>query len=126
MRLPVRVEDPSLMRVRGALVRSAGDDGGGVRALLVGDVVDGQRILVVAVADVAAVVLLIRTAVDDALRIVNVSVLGGAAGSERLSRVVHVDEDEASSARAVSWRGTDGYCIVLFLVDHDVVGAADW
>lgn len=68
--LPHGIEDPTLMGVRSTDVRSARDDGTSVtEANLVGDVVDGQGVLVVAVADVTAVVFGVRAAVFDALGI---------------------------------------------------------
>jgi hypothetical protein len=58
-----------LVGVRGSDVGGARDDSAGFGAVLVGYVVDGQGVLVVAVADVAAEVLLVGAAVDDALGI---------------------------------------------------------
>lgn len=63
--LVVAVEHPALVRVRRAGVRGARDDRGRV---LVGDVVDGECVFVVAVADVPTGVAGIGTAVDEALR----------------------------------------------------------
>ena len=57
------------MGVRSSDVGGAGDDFAGVWAVLVGHVVDGQGVFVVAVADVAAEVLLVGAAVDDTLGI---------------------------------------------------------
>ena len=57
------------MGVRGSDVGGAGDDLAGVGTVLVGHVVDGQGVFVVAVADVAAEVLLVGAAVDDTLGI---------------------------------------------------------
>lgn len=56
------------------LVRGARND---VGLVLVGNIVDGQSVLVVTVADITAEVLLIRATVDKALSIVNVAVTGG-------------------------------------------------
>ena len=52
------------MRVGGAVVRGAGDDG---RGGFVGHVVDGERVFVVAVADVVAEVAGVGTTVGEAL-----------------------------------------------------------
>lgn len=125
MGLPVGVENPALMSVGGALVGSAGDDGSGLGSDLVGDIVDGERVLVVAVADVAAVVLLVGSTVDDALGVVNVAVLGRAAGAVRLGGVLHVNVDETSSAGAVAGSGADCNGIAQLLVCNDVVRTSD-
>lgn len=52
------------MGVGCTVVRGAGDDG---RVSFVGDVVDGETVFVVAVADVMTKIALVRTAVLDAL-----------------------------------------------------------
>lgn len=65
--LPHGVEDPALVGVGCADVRSARDDLSGVGAVLVGHIVDGEGVLVVAVADVTAKVLLVGSAVHNAL-----------------------------------------------------------
>lgn len=69
VRLPHRVGHPSLVSVRGSNVGGARDDLAGVGAILVGNVVYGQGVLVVTIADVTAEVLLVGAAVDDALGI---------------------------------------------------------
>lgn len=120
--LPLGVEDPALVRVRGALVRGARDDVGGV---LVRHVKDGQGVLVVAVADVTLAVGLVGTAVHEALGVVHVAVAAGAAGGVRGRGVRQVDEDEARGAAAVARLGAHGHGVVLLLVDDDVVRAAD-
>lgn len=125
MGLPVQVENPSLVRVGSTLVGCARDDGGGLRACLVGDVVDGQRVLVVAVADIAAVVFLVRASVDNALRVMHVAVLRSATFRVGLGRVVHVDEDETRRTRRRARLGTDCHCIVKLFVYHNVVGTAN-
>jgi hypothetical protein len=63
--------------VRSSLVGRAGDDGRGLASFadLVGGIVDGESILVVAVADVTTVVLLIRAAVFNTLTVVAWSVI---------------------------------------------------
>lgn len=59
MGLPHGVDDPSLVRVCRSGVRRAGDDGASVRPVLVGHIVNGQGVFVVAIADVSAIVPLI-------------------------------------------------------------------
>ncbi|GJC97587.1 hypothetical protein ColKHC_06413 [Colletotrichum higginsianum] len=78
-------------------------------------------VLVVAVADVAAKVLLVGAAVDEALGVVDVAVAGGAPGRRRLGRVAQVDEDEAGAAGAGARLGADGDGVLLLLVDDDVL-----
>lgn len=119
--LVLGVEDPALVGVRGALVRDAGDDRG-VR--LVRHVVDGQGVLVVAVADVGTLVLRVGAPVDQALGVVDVAVLGGATRRRQVLEVSQVDEDETRGARRVARLGADGDGVVLLLVGDDVVRAA--
>jgi hypothetical protein len=144
MGLPVFVGDPALVSVGGADVRSAGDDLAGADALLVGDVVNGKGVLVVAVADVTSlemvrcasdeickivtyVVLLVGSTVNNALSIVGVAVLGRATLNVRLGDVVGVDEDGATSAGVVATGAStaaESDDIVLLLVGTDSVGAS--
>lgn len=120
--LIVRIEDPALVGVGGALVASARDDGG---VSLIGDVVDREGVLVVTVADINSTVALIRAAVLEALRIVDVSILGLVAGREGLRRVGEIDEDHAALESAVAGGGADGDSVLEVGVDNDIVGAAD-
>jgi hypothetical protein len=127
MGLPVLVGDPALVSVRGAGVGSAGNDGTSADTLLVGDVVDGQGVLVVTVADITSVVLLVRTTVHDALSVVSVAILGCATLNVRLGDVISVDENGSTSTGVVA-TGTstaaksDG--VVLLLVCADSVRAS--
>lgn len=121
MRLPERVEDPTLVGVRGALVWSAGDDGGGVRSVLVGHVVDCEGILVVAVADVPSEVLRIGSSVDNALCVMDIAILRSAARSSGLRWIRHIDEDKATSTSSGTRSSADGNGVVLLLVNDNVV-----
>jgi hypothetical protein len=115
--------------------RSAGDGWNGGRKSHTG-------VFVVAVADVATLVLLVGTAVYDALGIMGVPISGGessglmdgtwdmpsirnslwcTSGAEWFRRIGHVDEDQSRSARVLSRRGSNRDGIVEFLVDDDVV-----
>ena len=126
--LPVGVENPALVGVRCTLVRSARDDGRSVEALLVGNIIDGQCVLVVAVADIAAVVLLVRSTVDDALSIVDIAVLGRATLLVRLGDVVDVDENESSSTSVIAASTattTNSNSVTLLLVGNNVVRTTD-
>ena len=145
MGLPELVGDPALVGVRGADVGSAGDDAASTDTLLVGDVVDGEGVLVVAVADVTSlkmvrcaldeiwkietyVVLFVGSAVDNALSIVGVSVLGCATLNVRLGDVVGVDEDGptgAGVAAALGCTTAESDDVVLLLIRTDSVGGSD-
>lgn len=118
--LVVGVEDPALVGVGGAGVGGAGDDGG-VGA--VSDVVDGEGVFVVAVADFLAVEAGVGTLVFQALSVVDVAVLGGAARGGWVGGVLEVDEDEAGLALRVARSSADGNGVVaLFWANDDVVG----
>jgi len=114
--LPIWVGDPALVGVRCAFVRCAGDDGGSVETLLVSDIVDRQGVLVVAVAYVAAIILLVRSAVLDALRIVNITILTSAAGAVRVGNIFDVDVDQSSSTLAVARLGANRDSVAELLV----------
>lgn len=125
--LPHRVEDPALVSVRCTDVRSTRDDLAGFGTVLVGDIVDGEGVLVVTVADIAAKVLLVGAAVNNALSIVGVAVLRRAASLVRLVGVVQVDEDRATgtgvvTANAATTANSDG--VAELLVGNDVVRTA--
>jgi hypothetical protein len=120
--LPLLVEDSTLVSVLNTLVTGDGEDGG---VGLVGDIVDGEGVLVVAVADVAADVLGVGTAVDEALGVVDVAVLLGAADAGGLGGVLQVEEDEATKAVDITGTRADRGTPLGLLVDDDVVGGAD-
>jgi hypothetical protein len=126
--LPHGVENPTLVGVGSSDVGCAGDDGTGVtEADLVGDIVDGQGVLVVAVADVTTIVLLVRSTVDNALSVVSVAVLTVATRDVRLSGIVHVDEHGSTGAGVVTagaTASTAGDGVVLLVVCDDCVCAA--
>lgn len=67
-------------------------------ALLVRNVVNRQSVFVVTIADVTAVILLVRAAIFDALSIVYVAVLVGAARAVRVGNIIDVDVDQTRSA----------------------------
>lgn len=62
--LPVQIVHPALVGKGSAFVGCARDD---LRVLLVANIVDGDGVFVVAVANVAAIVLGVRASVDDTL-----------------------------------------------------------
>jgi hypothetical protein len=119
--LVLGVEDPALVGVGGALVAGDGDELG---VLLVGDVVDGEGVLVVAVADLAALVLLVGALVDQALGVVDVAVGGRTAGGGRVGGVAEVKEDETTAALGGARAGTDDVGEARLVVGEDVVGTA--
>lgn len=108
------------MRVSSASVAGGGDDSGGG---LVGDVVDGEGVLVVTIADIATSVPCVRSAVDQALGIVDIAITRGTAGGCGVSRVRQVDEDQSRPALVRAWLGADCNGKVLLLEGDDVVGA---
>jgi hypothetical protein len=61
-----------LMRICRTFIRCVGENDWG---FLVGNIVDGERIFIVAIADFATLELLIGSMVDEALRIVYIAVL---------------------------------------------------
>ena len=67
--LPHGVENPALVGVGCTDVGSARDDLSGVGTILVGHIVDGEGVLVVAIADVTAEIFLVRSAVHNALSV---------------------------------------------------------
>lgn len=104
------------MSVGCTFVCRARDDRGSVEALLVGDIVDSQGVLVVAVANVAAIVLLVRPTVLNALCIVNITILTSAAGAIGAGNIVDVDVDQSSSTLAVARLRANGDGIAKLLV----------
>lgn len=106
------------MGVSGALVGGARDDG---RLGLIGDVVDGEGVLVVREAELLAVVLSVGASVDGALGIVGVAILSGASGVDGVLGVRDIDHVETTGAELAA-DGDDG---VGGLGAHDVVGAAE-
>lgn len=108
-------------RTASTLVRGARND---VGLVLVGDIVDGQSVFVVTVADITAEVLLIRATVDEALSIVDVTVTSGATRGGRVGGVAEVNEDQPGAAGAGTRLGADSNGVLLLLVDDDVVGGA--
>lgn len=86
-----------------------------------------QSVLVVAVADVTAKVLLVRATVDNALSIVGVAILRRAASLEGLVGVLHVNEDGPTSTGVVAAgaaTAAHGNSVAELLVGNNVVGAA--
>jgi hypothetical protein len=135
----------NLVSVGGALVRGHGDD---LRVIGVGHVVDGQSILVVAVADVATEVLGVGTLVNKALSleeghvshiplepiikpslerlayIVGVAIVGVATESLRLGWIRNVEHDGSRATRVRARLRAHREKKVLLLMDNNVVASA--
>lgn len=85
----------------------------------------GQGVLVVTVANVPAPILEIRTPVCQALSVMDVSITCGASERLGLGWVLEIDEDEAGPTSAGAGCSADGDGILLFLIDNNVVSAAN-
>jgi hypothetical protein len=104
------------MGVRSALVGCAGDDGRSVGSVLVRNIVDRESIFVVPIADVAAIVLLVRASIQHALGVVNVAVQFGAPRTVWVGDVVNIDVDQSGSAGAGARLSPDGDGISELLI----------
>lgn len=109
------------MSVRGTLVGCTRDDGRGVEAFFLCDVVNREGVFVITIANVTAIVLLIRATILDALRIVDIAVLTSAARAVWVGNVVDVDVDQSSSAFAVARLRANGNGVAKLLVLQDVL-----
>jgi len=123
--LPVAVENSTLMCVCSADIRSARDDLRGIKTSLVSHIIDGESVFVVAVADIATKVALVRTTINKTFGVVDVAILTRATRGNRLGDVTDIDEDETSSASTVARLSSNRDCISKFLVDDDIVSATD-
>ena len=123
--VPVALGPPALVHVRGAGVGQLGEDLGRGLAVLGGGVIDGDGVLVVTDADVAATVAAVRAIVGHALGIVHVAVLAGTAGGTGVCGVLEVDVLQAGAAGLVAGLGADSNGVLIVPVDDNVVGAAD-
>jgi len=122
--LVLGVKNPTLVGVCSTLVRDLGDDVGDVG--LVSHIVDGEGILVVTVADVTALVALIGSTVDNALRIVDVTITLGASKRLGLGRISEIEEVKTGSTVGVcSWLSADGDSVLELLVDNNVMSTAN-
>jgi hypothetical protein len=118
------------MCVRSPDIGSPRDDCTSVtETLLVGDIVNGQGILVVTVTDVTAVVLLVWATVDDALSIVCVAILASTALHVWLGGIFHVDEHWSTLTGVIATGSTTGAvsnCVSeLFVGNNGVCSALD-
>ena len=132
------------MGVGRALIAGAGDDVGDVG--LVGHIIaaaavlanqvycmwkiitnlHGEGVLIVAIANVTALVTLIGAMVDQALSIVDIAVIGGTSEAHKVLWVANVEEVEAGLAKGVSARlATHGGKVAQLLVHYNVVGTTE-
>lgn len=79
-----------------------------------------------AVADIFSNVFRIRSAVNQALGVMDVPSIGSVSGQYGLRNVGHVNGNDACLVGVVPGHGANGVYVVGFLVDDDVVGRADW
>ena len=116
--LPFGVDDPPLVGIGSARVGRARNDRRCFAgfSVLVGSIIDGQRVFVVAVADVTTVVFLVRAAVNDTLRVVDVSILGSTSRAEGFGNVVEVDVDQSGCAGGVARLRANGNRVSFFFV----------
>lgn len=135
------VQDLPLVSVGSTFIRCDGQNHG---CLLVCHVIDRQRVLVVAVANLTANIGLIGATVDEALSIVNVAILGCTmfivsgvymylkcypnppARGRRLRRIGDINKDNTRLALVSARRRTDRVDEVRFRVCHNVVRATRW
>jgi hypothetical protein len=87
--------------------------------------VHGQRILVISVADFTSDILSIWALVDDALRVVDVTILPCATWAGWLGWVLHVNEYDTGSASVVTRHGADRVDHIGRFIGNDVVSAAN-
>lgn len=125
--LEVRVNVPSLVGVGALAVETlVGDARHDSRLLLVGHIVDGEGVLVVAEADLVTLEVLVDAAVDDALGVVDVAVLACASEEGGFGGILDVHHDQAAvGARAACiGGGADNEDGVGLFVGDDVVGGS--
>lgn len=135
----------NLVSVGGTFIRGHRDD---LRVLGVGHIVNGQGILIVAVADVAAEVLLIGALVNKALRlrevsvsnfplepintsilielayIMGVAIVGVASEPDRVGGIRNVEHDGSRATRVSARLRANCEEKVLVLMDNNVVASA--
>ena len=90
--LVLAIENRALVDVTCSWVCDLRDDVGDIG--FVRDIVDGQRIFVVAIADITAFIALVWAVIHDALRIMNVSVASRAAERDWVGRILDIEEVE--------------------------------
>jgi hypothetical protein len=64
--------------------------------------------LVVSVANVTAIVALIRATVNETFRIVDISITSSASWAPNVGRISGVEEDETATAGEIVWSSPDG------------------
>ena len=84
-----------------------------------------EGIFVVPVANITAVIPLVRASIDDALCVMDVAILTGTAWRSGIGGIGQVEEDQTSSTTGISRLRTNGNSVVEFFIDDDVVGSSD-
>lgn len=123
--VPITLGPPTLVGVRSTGVGELGENLGGRLAIFGSGVVDGNGVLIVANADVAATVAAVGAVVGNTLSVVDVAVLASTAGSGGLARVLEVDVLQTSGASLVAGLSTNGNGVLVIPVDDDVMGATN-
>jgi hypothetical protein len=85
-----------------------------------------QGIFIVTIADISALVFGIWATINQALSIVDIAILGSTAWSDGLRWVCEINKDQACSTCGVSGGGSNSDCVVLLLVNNNVVSAPGW
>ena len=122
----------TLMDILRAREGRDGNDVGNI-ANLIRRVVDGDRVLIISVADVTAFVPLVWASVNQTLSIMDVAIACRAARTPRIGRVCHVEINQSTTAgkitsdadSLVTTYRTHGDRVIELLVDNNVVGAAN-
>lgn len=95
-----------------------------LRSLLNARDLHGQSVLIVAVADIAAPVLDVRSSINNALRIVDVAIASSTSEILGVRNVSEIQELQSRVTRQIlAGLSTDGDGITLLFVDHNVVAA---
>jgi hypothetical protein len=119
------ISPPSLVAVCSARVAEAGEDLGCWVAFLAGGIVDGDGVLVVSDADVAASETAVWSLVGDALGVVDVAILRSAAGRGGVLGIGEINVLETTCAARVTWLSSDSNRILVVPVDDNIVGTAN-
>merc|ERR1712061_144191 len=110
--------EEALVRVEGVVVTDTGEN---LHVGLVRHINDGERVLVVAKADLAVLVARIGAIIDDTLGIMHIPVLFKASGIGWVEGIIDIHNMEATAACLRS----DQVCKACLLIDDNIVGGRD-
>lgn len=113
------------MAIGGARVGKTAENFGCWVALLATRVVNGDRIFIVADADVAASVTTVWAFIGDALSVVHVPVLSGASGRFGVLGIGEINVLQTASAARVARLSSNSDCVLVVPIDNYIVCAAD-